>query len=148
LCKFPPNFFSCSSHLKDCFTPQSIASNAGTFTGSVVRLISDIRAKHGKDAVNLHSCGRFELAENPSDISDITHIDLSGIESLEGDIKVFEHTKQLKDLSMDACCKITGKNFLILLCGPVRFEQVSVNVLLSQVTSRCSSTQKASRKST
>jgi len=88
LCKFPPNFFSCSSHLKDCFTPQSIASNAGTFTGSVVRLISDIRAKHGKDAVNLHSCGRFELAENPSDISDITHIDLSGIESLEGEISI------------------------------------------------------------
>jgi hypothetical protein len=29
-----------------------------------------------------------------------------------GDIKVFEHTKQLKDLNMTLCDKITGKKFL------------------------------------
>jgi len=53
-----------------------------------VRLISDLRAKHGKDAVNLGSCGRFKLAESLSDISDITHIDLSDIRSLEGEISI------------------------------------------------------------
>jgi hypothetical protein len=60
----------------------------GTFTGSVVRLISDIRAEHGRDAVVLDNCGCFvlaeDLAEDLSDIADIAHIDLSGITSLEG----------------------------------------------------------------
>jgi hypothetical protein len=56
----------------------------GTFTGGIVRLISDIRLKHGRGAVNLGGCGRFVLADDLSDIADITHIDLSGIGSLEG----------------------------------------------------------------
>jgi len=56
----------------------------GTFTGTVVRLISDIRAKHGTEAVKLGGCGRFVLAEDLSDIADSTHVDLSGISSLEG----------------------------------------------------------------
>ena len=47
-------------------------------------MISDIRAKHGKDSVNLSGCGKFTLAEDLSDIKDITSIDLSGISSLEG----------------------------------------------------------------
>jgi len=33
---------------------------------------------------NLDGCGRFVLANDLSDIADITHIDLSGIESLKG----------------------------------------------------------------
>jgi hypothetical protein len=48
-------------------------------------MISDIRAKHGKDSANLSGCGKFTLAEDLSDISDITSIDLSGIRSLEGE---------------------------------------------------------------
>ena len=47
-------------------------------------MISDIRAKHGPDSVNLYGCGKFTLAEDLSDIKDITSIDLSGIRSLEG----------------------------------------------------------------
>ena len=47
-------------------------------------MISDIRAKHGKDSVNLYNCGKFTLAEDLSDIKDITSIDLSSISSLEG----------------------------------------------------------------
>ena len=47
-------------------------------------MISDIRAKHGKDSVDLRYCGKFTLAEDLSDIKDITSIDLSGIDSLEG----------------------------------------------------------------
>ena len=47
-------------------------------------MISDIRAKHGKDSVNLEGCGKFTLAEDLSDIEDITSIDLSHIASLEG----------------------------------------------------------------
>ena len=48
-------------------------------------MISDIRAKHGKDSVKLRNCGKFTLAEDLSDISDITSIDLSNIGSLEGE---------------------------------------------------------------
>ena len=59
-------------------------SNAGVFTGKIIRMISDIRAKYGKDSVNLLYCGKFTLAEDLSDISDMTSIDLSSIYSLEG----------------------------------------------------------------
>ena len=55
---------------------------AGVFTGAIIRMISDIRAKHGE--VNLEKCGKFTLAEDLSDISDMTSIDLSSIDSLEG----------------------------------------------------------------
>ena len=58
--------------------------DTGVFTGKIIRLISDIRAKHGKDSVNLSNCGKFTLAEDLSDISDMTNIDLSRINSLEG----------------------------------------------------------------
>ena len=58
--------------------------NAGVFTGKIIRLISDIRAKHGKDSVKLSDCGKFTLAEDLSDISDMTSINLSSISSLEG----------------------------------------------------------------
>ena len=47
-------------------------------------MISDIRAKHGKDSVDLNYCGKFTLAEDLSDIKDIKSIDLSSISSLEG----------------------------------------------------------------
>ena len=57
---------------------------AGVFTGAIIRMISDIRAKHGQDSINLRDCGKFTLAEDLSDIEDITSIDLSGINSLEG----------------------------------------------------------------
>ena len=58
--------------------------NTGVFTGKIIRLISDIRAKHGQDSVNLRGCGKFTLAEDLSDISDMTSIDLSRINSIEG----------------------------------------------------------------
>ena len=58
--------------------------DTGVFTGKIIRLISDIRAKHGKDSVNLEHCGKFTLAEDLSDISDMTSIDLSRINSIEG----------------------------------------------------------------
>ena len=61
--------------------------DTGVFTGKIIRLISDIRAKHGqngKDSVNLKNCGKFTLAEDLSDISDMTSIDMSSIYSLEG----------------------------------------------------------------
>ena len=59
-------------------------SDTGVFTGKIIRLISDIRAKHGQDSVHLNYCGKFTLAEDLSDISDMTSIDLSRIDSLEG----------------------------------------------------------------
>ena len=58
--------------------------SSGTFTGGIIRLISNIRLKHGRDAVKLSNCGRFVLANDFSDMADIAHIDLSGIGSLEG----------------------------------------------------------------
>ena len=57
---------------------------AGVFTGAIIRMISDIRAKHGKGSVELDECGKFTLAEDLSDIKDITSIDMSNIYSLEG----------------------------------------------------------------
>jgi hypothetical protein len=67
----------------------------GTFTGEVIRIISNIRRKHGRDAVDLDDCGRFVLADDLSDIADIAHIDLSDISSLEGKstttIRTFPH---------------------------------------------------------
>ena len=57
---------------------------AGVFTGAIIRMISDMRAKHGKDSVKLDDCGKFTLAEDLSDIEDIKSIDLSSINSLEG----------------------------------------------------------------
>jgi len=56
---------------------------AGRFTGDIIILISDVRQKHGQEAVNLSNCGRFVLAENLTNIANITHIDLSSIDSLE-----------------------------------------------------------------
>ena len=47
-------------------------------------MISDIRAKHGEGSVDLNYCGKFTLAEDLSDIEDITSIDLSSISSLKG----------------------------------------------------------------
>ena len=47
-------------------------------------MISDMRAKHGPNSVNLRGCGKFTLAEDLSDIEDIKSIDLSSINSLEG----------------------------------------------------------------
>ena len=58
--------------------------DTGVFTGKIIRLISDIRAKHGKDRVNVTNCGKFTLAEDLSDISDMTSIDLSSINTLAG----------------------------------------------------------------
>ena len=46
-------------------------------------MISDIRANGG--TVNLGGCGKFTLADDLSDIQDMTHIDLSKIYSLEGE---------------------------------------------------------------
>ena len=57
-------------------------SNAGVFTGKIIRMISDIRTKYGKDSVNLTNCGKFTLADDLSDISDMTSIDVSGFTSL------------------------------------------------------------------
>ena len=46
-------------------------------------MISNIRANGGE--VDLSYCGKFTLAEDLSDISDMTRIDLSYISSLEGE---------------------------------------------------------------
>jgi len=56
----------------------------GTFTGEIIRLISNIRREHGQDAAKLDNCGRFVLADDLRGIADLTHINLSGIKSLEG----------------------------------------------------------------
>ena len=46
-------------------------------------MISDIRANGG--IVDLSDCGKFTLGDDLSNITDMTHIDLSGINSLEGE---------------------------------------------------------------
>jgi len=44
-----------------------------------------MRTTHGQGAVILKECGLFVLAEDLSDIADMTHLDLSGIDTLEGE---------------------------------------------------------------
>ena len=78
---FPEPSLRTSPHLTEC----SFLCVPGVFTGPIIRMISDIRAEHGKDSVNLNNCGKFTLAEDLSDISDMTRIDLSSINSLEGE---------------------------------------------------------------
>ena len=63
-------------------TESSLTCVPGVFTGTIIRMISDIRANGGE--VDLNSCGKFTLAEDLSDISDMMRIDLSEIDSLEG----------------------------------------------------------------
>ena len=46
-------------------------------------MISNIRANGG--TVYLFGCGKFTLADDLSDIKDVTHINLSNIDSLEGE---------------------------------------------------------------
>ena len=46
-------------------------------------MVSDIRANGG--TVDLYSCGKFTLADDLSEIEDMTHIDLSDINSLRGE---------------------------------------------------------------
>jgi len=52
--------------------------------GPVGGPVSNVRLKFGADAVNLQGCGSFLLSHYLSSVEDITHIDLSNIESLEG----------------------------------------------------------------
>ena len=78
-----PVRFSCGILQSHSLIPISLFY-AGVFTGAIIRMISDIRAKHGTDSVNLNYCGKFTLAEDLSDIKDITSIDLSNISSLRG----------------------------------------------------------------
>ena len=78
---FPePSFAHQPAHF---LTECSLPCVSGVFTGPIIRMISDIRAKHGK--VYLDGCGEFTLAEDLSDISDMMRIDLSDINSLEGE---------------------------------------------------------------
>ena len=76
---FPEFFFAHQSAPYGMF-PSCVP---GVFTGAIIRMISDIRANGG--TVDLRYCGKFTLAEDLSDISDMTSIDLSGISSLEGE---------------------------------------------------------------
>ena len=78
-------------------------------------MISDIRAKHGKDSVDLRGCGKFTLAEDLSDIKDITSIDLSNIRSLEGKFEDFKVLGALLELNIGGCKKIDCKNALEVL---------------------------------
>ena len=59
--------------------------SSGIFTGSIIRMISNIRANGGTDTANLSNCGKFTLADDLSELQDITAIDLSYIDSLEGE---------------------------------------------------------------
>ena len=78
-------------------------------------MISDIRAKHGKGSVKLHECGKFTLAEDLSDIKDITSIDLSNISSLKGKFEDFKVLGALLELDISNCTKIDCKNALEVL---------------------------------
>merc|ERR1711998_551578 len=67
------------------------------------------------DSVNLDDCGKFTLAKDLSDIKDITSIDLSNINSLEGKFEDFKVLGALLELDIGYCKKIDCKNALEVL---------------------------------
>jgi len=95
----------------------------GTFTGEMVRIISNIRREHGQGAVNLDDCGRFVLADDLSDIADITHIDLSNIRSLEGKsattIRIFLHPSFADQSANDASANVPNDSQVISVFWPI-----------------------------
>ena len=98
-------------------------SLAGTFTGEMVRTISTIRREHSQGAVNLDDCGRFVLADDLSDIADITHIDLSNIRSLEGKsattIRTFLHPSFADQSANDASTNVPNDSQVISVFWPI-----------------------------
>ena len=54
----------------------------GEITGPIVRWLSGIKEK------NLNGCGKLTLASDLSDIADMTHVDLSNMNSLTGTSRV------------------------------------------------------------
>ena len=61
----------------------------GEITGPTVRWLSGIKEK------NLNGCGKLTLASDLSDIADMTHVDLSNMNSLTGTSRVWQHTSAL-----------------------------------------------------
>ena len=61
----------------------------GEITGPIVRWLSGIKEK------NLNGCGKLTLASDLSDIADMTHVDLSNMDSLTGTSHVWQHTSAL-----------------------------------------------------
>ena len=82
--------------------------DAGVFTGAIIRMISDMHAKHGTDSVNLDNCGKFTLAEDLSDIEDITSIDLSNMDTLYGSLDPLANCTKLETLILRHCKALTG----------------------------------------
>ena len=62
----------------------------GEITGPIVRWLSGIKEK------NLNGCGKLTLASDLSDIADMTHVDLSNMDSLTGTSRVWQHTSVLR----------------------------------------------------
>ena len=64
----------------------------GEITGPTVRWLSGIKEK------NLNNCGKLTLASDLSDIADMTHVDLSNMNSLTGTSRVWQHTSVFSGL--------------------------------------------------
>ena len=74
----------------------------GEITGPIVRWLSGIKEK------NLNGCGKLTLASDLSDIADMTHVDLSNMNSLTGDISSLSKLVNMKDLNLYECRSLTG----------------------------------------
>ena len=64
----------------------------GEITGPTVRWLSGIIEK------NLNNCGNLTLASDLSDIADMTHVDLSNMNSLTGTSRLWQHTSVVSGL--------------------------------------------------
>ena len=96
---------------------------AGTLTGEIIRIISNICREHGQGAVGLDECSGFWLADDLSDIADITHIDLSNIRSLEGKsattIRIFLHPSFADQSANDASTNVPNDSQVISVFWPI-----------------------------
>jgi len=78
------SFFFCLGNNCFRFSFLSAVFLKGTFSGDMIRVLSDIRLKHGQESVRLPSCGRFALTNHLVNVADITYVDLSSIILLKG----------------------------------------------------------------
>jgi hypothetical protein len=85
----------------------------------LVSLISGIRRRGGE--VRLWKCGRFVL---PSDLGEVSeslfHVNLSGITSLDGNIRVLGTCPNLETLDLSHCPSVMGDVGILDLCPQLR----------------------------
>lgn len=81
---------------------SACAALSGEITAPAVRWLSGIREK------SLYRCGHLTLATDLTAIYDLTHVDLSTMDSLVGDVESFSGLVNLARLDLSDCRRLRG----------------------------------------